>query len=577
MGWTLSYHLFPLIGTGAVSLTLMLIVWRSRTKAGAVSLLVVLFGVLGWTAMSIVQIASNDVALVGLVDLLKMLFIPLTAVGFFILAATYTNSNQFLTTRALAAATSVPVLTGGVVLTQAFGLHSFFYSAIETRTVTTLRRTIVLPNSGVGPWFLVHSVHSYTLVFIGALLLLRSAINSWSVYRGQAIVMLVAVTAPISMNVLRLSGVTEVDYTPFGFGITAIAVAWGLFRYELLDLVPVARDTVIEEMRDAVIVLDPEGRIADANDAARPIIGNPDDTIGMDAANVLPFDTAPHLVDPDGGWQELTLEHDGQTAHYRLESTPVCDRRGKQTGTLLVLQDITEIKRREQQLRETGEELEILNRVVRHDIQNDMNVVAGHAQLLEERIDDEELTTHIEPIRQNTEHTIELTETVRGLLESITGGANLDLKTIELCWIVEEEVDKARQTYDEATVSLSAPDEQVFVFANSMLSSVFKNLFSNAIRHNDTENPEITATVTVENGHVRVTVADDGPGVPDDQKETVFGRNQKGLDSPGTGVGLYLVDTLVTRYGGRVWIEDNEPRGAAFVVELPTTDRQTPH
>lgn len=577
MGWTLSYHLFPLFATGAVSLTLLLIVWRSRAKAGAVSLFVVLFGVLGWTAISIVQIASNDVALIGLGDLLQMLFIPLTSVGFFVFAATYTNSNRFLTRRVLAVAVSVPVLTGAVVLTQVFGLHSLLYSSLGTRTANTLGRTLVLPNSDIGPWFIVHSVHSYTLVFIGALLLIRSAIDSWSVYRGQAIVVLVAVTAPISMNVLRLSGLTEIDYTPFGFGITAIAIAWGLFRYELLDLVPVARDTVIEEMRDAVIVLDPEGRIADANEAARPILGNPDDTIGMDAASVLPFDPVPHLVDPDGGWQELTLDHDGQSVHYRLESTRIRDRRGKQTGTLLVLQDITEIKHREQQLRETSEELEILNRVVRHDIQNDMNVVAGHAQILEESIDDETASAHVEPIRRNSEHAIELTETVRDLLKSVTGDADLDLEAIDIRWTVEEEVKKARQTHDEATFSLDTTDEQVFVYANSMLSSVFKNLFSNAVRHSDVDEPQVTVAMAVEDDHVRVTVADDGPGVPDDQKETVFGRGEKGLDSPGTGIGLYLVDTLVSRYGGEVWIEDNEPRGAAFVVELPTADRQTVH
>ena len=65
-----------------------------------------------------------------------------------------------------------------------------------------------------------------------------------------------------------------------------------------------------------------------------------------------------------------------------------------------------------------------------------------------------------------------------------------------------------------------------------------------------------------------VRIADDGPGIADDKKEAVFGRGERGLDSPGSGIGLYLVDRLTTAFGGSVHIEDNEPRGAVFVVTL---------
>jgi signal transduction histidine kinase len=67
---------------------------------------------------------------------------------------------------------------------------------------------------------------------------------------------------------------------------------------------------------------------------------------------------------------------------------------------------------------------------------------------------------------------------------------------------------------------------------------------------------------------VTVRIADNGPGVPDERKESVFGKGEKGLESDGTGIGTYLVKTLVSRYSGTVWVEDNEPRGAVFVVEL---------
>jgi len=69
-----------------------------------------------------------------------------------------------------------------------------------------------------------------------------------------------------------------------------------------------------------------------------------------------------------------------------------------------------------------------------------------------------------------------------------------------------------------------------------------------------------------------VSIADNGPGIADTHKEQIFQEGQKGLESGGTGIGLYLVNTLVDRYGGDVWVEDNEPTGSVFVVELPLAD-----
>lgn len=84
----------------------------------------------------------------------------------------------------------------------------------------------------------------------------------------------------------------------------------------------------------------------------------------------------------------------------------------------------------------------------------------------------------------------------------------------------------------------------------------------------------MTVSVDVGAEAVQIRVADNGPGVPDDRKERIFGRGEKGLDSSRTGLGLYLVQTLIDIYDGAVWVEDNDPVGAVFVVELQRSSHE---
>ncbi|MDY7083150.1 MAG: HAMP domain-containing sensor histidine kinase, partial [Halobacteria archaeon] len=167
-----------------------------------------------------------------------------------------------------------------------------------------------------------------------------------------------------------------------------------------------------------------------------------------------------------------------------------------------------------------------------------------------------------------SEEVIDLTEALRDLMKSLTTGKP-ELIPVNLPKVLGNEVRKSRLSFDEARFVVGEiPD--VEVEANEMLSSVFTNLLSNAVRHNDKPEPYIEVGVEETEDEVVVSVADNGPGVRDEKKEMIFGRGEKGLESPGSGVGLYLVDTLVMQYSGEVWVEDNdeEPEGAVFKVRL---------
>ncbi len=220
-----------------------------------------------------------------------------------------------------------------------------------------------------------------------------------------------------------------------------------------------------------------------------------------------------------------------------------------------------------ERLKEQLEDLQLLNQVMRHDIRNDLQLVQAYAELLSDHVD-EEGTEYLEIVKENTKSAISLTTTARDLAQvMLRDEAGTD--EISLSQVLNQQVQEVRTGYPDAVVTVVDSFPSVTVKADDMLGSVFRNLLKNAIQHNDKNPPEVAITATASETEVEVRIADNGPGIPDDQKDEIFGKAETGLESPGAGIGLYLVRSLVTTYGGEVWVEDNSPEGAIFVVTLP--------
>ncbi|WP_161945919.1 sensor histidine kinase [Halalkaliarchaeum desulfuricum] len=222
-------------------------------------------------------------------------------------------------------------------------------------------------------------------------------------------------------------------------------------------------------------------------------------------------------------------------------------------------------------LHEGHEQLELLNRVLRHDIRNDMSVVLGWLEVLDPHVDSEGKEI-LDRVLNSGHHVVELTDIARNIVEAIFEGEGPSLEPVELGGLLENVIAIRKETFEKATITLQGPPPDVTVLANEMLSSVFRNLINNAVQHNDADEPSVSISTQEDDDNVRIRIADNGPGISEEHRDRIFDSDVKGLESIGTGMGLYLVTNLVEMYDGSVWIEDNDPRGVVFVVELPTID-----
>ena len=338
---------------------------------------------------------------------------------------------------------------------------------------------------------------------------------------------------------------------------------------------------LFEDTRDAIMVLDREGYL-DCNERTLELFGF--DSIG-EFREHAPWELAP-ATQPDGTEsRESALSHidaafeDGEAffewTHRRADGTVFpaevklsrFEYEGRPALHALV-RDISERKEHEQRIEQQRDNLDILNTVLRHDIRNDLQLIRTYAELIAEDCGDESYDDYVETMLESAEHAVELTQTA-GEIADVMLSAESETERVDLKAILTGELEEVRSAYPDAVVTIDGAVPAETVPADSMLASVFRNLLKNAIQHNDKAVPAVTVSVTTNETTVVVRIADNGPGIPPGQREAIFGKGETDLGSAGTGIGLYLVETLVDSYDGSVWVEDNEPAGAVFALELP--------
>ena len=406
-------------------------------------------------------------------------------------------------------------------------------------------------------------------------------VSHWMV-AGIVTGVLIGVQTTVHQSALG-AGVPEAPFVVGNSGIAGAVGGLGLGYYEALGRRQAQRlaqstakfEAVFEGTHDALLIADDEGTYVDANPAAAALFGvDREALIGMSIRDFADAD-----FDFDREWSSFRQVKTGR-GQFPLVRPDGTKRIVEFAATsdvypghhLSALRDVTDRVTYEQELEHQHETLAFLNQILRHNVLNGIHVILAHADLLSEQVDDHSQAS-VQAIRDRGDRIADLISRVHRLNRATAAGHQLE--RVDVGTTLSTVVDAARSAFPEAAID--CPDELptgLTVDADAMLEEVFENLVGNALSHNDSDRSELNVDVTADGDTVTVTVADNGPGIPDAKKDIVFGRGEKGPASDGTGFGLYIVRSLVTRYGGTVEVTDNDPRGSVFVVRLPLLDRQ---
>jgi len=331
---------------------------------------------------------------------------------------------------------------------------------------------------------------------------------------------------------------------------------------------------VIEHTTDVVTIVDTDGQITYVSPSADPelsytqvgLVGtavtelfHPDDTeaVADDMAAVEGSDRAVHsqyrIETGDGEWRMVEATVRGG------RSTPVTD------GVIVTTRDITDRYRHQQRRR-------VMNRVLRHDLRNDMNVVVGHAEILVDALDTDRVR-HAETIEQKATNLVRLGEKVRKIDQRLHG-RDRDLKRLDLSRVVEEEVQSLHEQYPEAAIRTRI--ETAAIRGDTLIRAAVGNLIENAVEHNDSEPPEVEVSVSThpDTGRVELTVSDNGPGIPEAEQRVITAGVETPLEHI-SGLGLWLVKWIAEGMDGELAIENTDPSGAAVTLSFPSIAQAT--
>jgi len=359
-----------------------------------------------------------------------------------------------------------------------------------------------------------------------------------------------------------IAPVTDRDGTPVKYVAIQSDISQ---RVETKQRLEMFRD-IVERLEDPIMLQDRQGRFQVINEALTEYAEmSREELLGKTEFAFMDEDAATRIE----ARKAQVLEQE-QPVQYSISPTfpsesgeifstsryPYYDQDGELAGTIAICRIVTDLKSRENQLR-------VMDRVLRHNLRNDMTTIGMFAEKLRDASSDE-LAADAERIHTTSLNVNRMVEKQRKITDFLTERSHE--RTFDLARTVATAVERQRERYPDAEIRATLP-EACPVETITDLEQAISELVENAIVHSDRETPSVEVRVSDEESPT-VVVADDGPGIPDMDRQVLTAGKEVEPLYHGSGLGLWLVHLIVERAGGHVTVTETEPTGSAVTVRL---------
>ncbi len=555
--WLAVYRALLILSAG-LAVVLVYHVSKYRDEPGGKPLLVLILGGLVYIGvkLSVSFVKGTPAALT--ITRLNPLGAGLAVIGFVSLAIEYTDIEYPISRRTI-----------GVLLVEPVVINVLVWVDIEYLWIPRGPD----PNTISGyAWELTgiaiaNQLYMNALLLFGILILGRFIYNSERIFRTQGTVIIFAAILPMIGNLSYYVGYTPLNPLPIVFVFSALLLMWGIVQSRFLDLTPISDHAVVNSLNAGVLTVDSDGQLVNFNEASQRMFSpnKSGSVIGRQIEDILSeypsFIEMYNSVTTGDNEQTQVVESEGQ--YFRVEVLPL-ESHNHIVGYTIVIRDITDRKLQQRSLEQKNDRLEKFTSVISHDLRNPIGIAEGYVDLAEETGDHEDF------------------QTVRGALgrmdtmvEELLTMASADTivedkESIELVMLAQEAWQTAKT--EDATLNMMVDSQATVTGDRDLLLNVFENLFRNAVDHNE---PPLTVRVgTLDGAPQGFYIEDDGDGIPEDDREAVFDHGHT-TSADGTGLGLYIVEELISAHGWTITVTDGSDGGARFEVRAATNGTKT--
>ena len=537
------------LAAGGIALSLLWYLYGRRERPGA-----------GWFMGNIAAVAVFCVAYgVGLLifdpvvreSLEQVAFASICFMGplFLAFGLDYTGRTELLRGPLSGVLAGVPLVTVGLLATNPLhGLVWQEFALSPTFGAATVDYTIQ-------PWGVFAILFSIVTGGIGSLALVEAILDYGQLYRREATAVVLSTVPPtvgVSLWLFEVGPVPQLNLTSVFMLVHLALDSYAFVGTHMFETNPAtqraAERSALDDLNEPLLVLDTAEEIVNLNTSAERLFGLDERTqFPVPLADVVGMDRNALVT---AGEAEL----DGKL--FAVSQTPLSDRSAGPVGEMLVFYDITTERQREQQL-------SVLNRVLRHNLSNEMTVIRGRAEAIRE--DDGDDGTQAASIIEASDRLLSLVGNIRDSERVLQGP--VEPVEVDISATVEAVRADVSERYPSASIDVRNELSNGHVSTDpAILSLALENIVENAVVHADTDQPDVTIRLTDTDGTCRVAVTDTNEEIPDIELSSLRTGQEEPLRH-GRGLGLWTADRCLSALDGEIRFEYDG--GNTVVIQFP--------